>query len=145
MREKTYLLNIILAVFTGIALLAAMMVRVFVPIAYIPTPGIPEMVLFSLLVLLFEHYLKKTGTRCYICVFILSAVTFGLLPWVAGFVSLNEIWKTALSGGIIFTATSWVFASMVERMNSGKSGKAAPVVNALGIYLAVQGLAGLFL
>ena len=145
MKEKTYFLNSLLAVFTGIALLAAMMVRVFVPIAYIPEPGIPELVLFSLVVLLAEHYLKKSGTRCYLCVFVLSAVTFGLLPWMAGFVSANEIWKAALAGGVVFTATAWVFTSMQERMSSGRSSKLSPVVNALGLYLAVQGLTGIFL
>lgn len=143
MKEKTYFLNSLLAVFAGIALIVAMAVRVFVPIAFIPEPGIPELVLFSLIVLLFEHYLKKSGKRCYVCVFLLSAVTFGLLPWAAGFVPAKEIWKAALAGGIVFTATSWIFTSMQERMNSGKSSKLAPVVNALGLYLAVQGLMGI--
>lgn len=143
MKEKTYFLNSLLAVFAGIALIAAMAVRVFVPIAFIPELGIPELVLFSLIVLLFEHYLKKSGKRCYVCVFLLSAVTFGLLPWAAGFVPAKEIWQAALAGGIVFTATSWIFTSMQERMNSGKSSKLAPVVNALGLYLAVQGLMGI--
>lgn len=145
MKEKTYFLNILLALFTGIALLAAMMVRVFVPIASIPEPGIPELVLFSLIVLLVEHYLKKSGTRCYLCVFLLSVVTFGLLPWVAGFVPAGMIVKTALGGAVVFTATTWVFASMQERMASGNTSKLAPIVNALGLYLAVQGLTGIFL
>lgn len=143
MKEKTYFLNILLALFTGIALLAAMMVRVFVPIASIPMPGIPELVLFSLVVLLVEHYTKKSGNRCYICVFLLSAVTFGVLPWVAGFIEAGLVWKAALAGGIVFTATAWVFSSMQERMNSGKSSKLVPLVNAVGLYLAVQGLMGM--
>lgn len=143
MKEKTYFLNTLLAVATGIFLLAAVMVRVFIPIASIPQPGIPELVLFSLLVLLLEHYLKKAGNRCYLCVFLLSALTFGVLPCVAGFVAVQEIWKAALVGGIVFTATAWIFASMQDRVNSGKASRLAPVVNALGIYLAVQGLAGM--
>lgn len=145
MKEKTYFLNSLLAIFTGIALLIAMIVRIFVPVAFIPSVGIPELVLFSLLVLVVEHYLKKSGKRCYLCVFILSAVTFGLLPWMAGFTAANEIWKAALAGGIVFTVTTWIFSSMQERMNSGKSSKLSPIVNALGLYLAVQGLMGMFL
>ena len=145
MKEKTYFLNSLLAIFTGVALLAAMMVRIFVPIAFIPEPGIPELVLFSLVVLLAEHYLKKAGKRCYLCVFLLSAVTFGLLPWMAGFVTVNECGKAALVGGLVFTATTWIFSSMEERMNSCKSSKVSPIVNALGLYLAVQGLMGMFL
>ena len=144
MKEKTYLLNILLAVFTGLVLIGAMMVRVFVPVAFVPTPGIPELVLFSLIVLLFDHYFRKAEGRCYVCVFLLSAVTFGILPWIAGFVSGTGIVKTALMGAVVFTATAWVFQSMEDRMNSGKKNKLAPVVHALCFYLAVQGLAGMF-
>ena len=143
MKEKTYFLNILLAVMTGIVLLAAMLVRVFVPVASIPVPGIPELVLFSLLVLLAEHYLKKGKERCYVCVFLLSAATFGVLPWAAGFVPLQEIWKAAVAGGVVFTATAWVFASMEDRIRSGKSGRLTLLVNAFGIYLAVQCFAGM--
>lgn len=143
MKEKTYFLNSLLAVMACIALLAAMLVRVFVPVASIPVPGIPELVLFSLLVLLVEHYMKKGGSRCYICVFLLSAATFGLLPFAAGFVPAKEIWKAALAGGIIFTATAGIFAALQERVSSGKPGRLTPIVNALGIYLAVQCFAGM--
>ena len=144
MKEKTYLLNILLAIFTGIVLAGAMMVRVFAPVAYIPAPGIPELVFFSLLVLIFEHYLKKSGKRCYVCVFILAAITFGVLPWMAGFVPVSGILKAALGGAVIFTATAWVFEAMEDRMSSGKNCKAAPVVHAFCLYLAVQGFASMF-
>lgn len=143
MKEKTYFLNILLAVMTGVILLAAMLVRVFVPIASIPVPGIPELVLFSLVVLLIDHYAKKSGVRCWLCVFLLSAATFGVLPWAAGFVPVQEIWKAALAGGVVFTATAWVFASMEDRIRSGKSGKLTVLANAVGIYLAVQCFAGM--
>lgn len=145
MREKSYFLNTVLAVVTGVILLGAVLVRVFMPIVMIPSPGIPELTALSLLVLLIEHYLKKEGKRCYLCVFVLAAVTFGLLPWAAGFVALNELWKTALVGGAVFTAVTWIFTSMQERINSGKANKAVPVINAIGLYLAVQCFAGMFL
>ena len=144
MKEKTYFLNTLLAVMAGIALLAAVAVRVFVPIASIPMPGIPELTLFSLLVMLVEHYSKKGGKRCYLCVFLLSAVTFGVLPFAAGFVPAGEIWKMALVGGAVFTATAWTFEAVQERMRSGRSGMFTPIVNAIGIYLAVQCFAGMF-
>ena len=143
MKEKTYFLNSLLAAMAGIALLAAVLVRVFVPVASIPVPGIPELVLFSLLVLLVEHYLKKSGNRCYICVFLLSAATLGLLPFAAGFVPANVIWKAALAGGAIFTATVFVFDALQERVSSGKPGRLTAVANAVGIYLAVQCFAGM--
>ena len=144
MKEKTFFLNTLLAIAAGIVLLAAMLVRVFVPVASIPHPGVPELVLFSLIVLLLECYMKKSGNRCFVCVFLLSALTFALLPWMAGFCAVNEIWKAALAGGVVFTATVWVFDALQDRISSGKPGKLTPVVNAIGIYLAVQGLMGMF-
>lgn len=145
MKEKSYFLNTVLAVVTGIILLAAVLVRVFMPIIMLPEPSIPNLVLVSLLALLIEHYVKGDVKRCYSCVFILSAVTFGLLPWAAGFVGVNEIWKAALAGGIAFTVTTWIFSSMQERISSGKANKAVPVINAIGFYLAVQCFTGVFL
>ena len=143
MKEKTFFLNTLLAIVAGFVLLAAVLVRVFAPVASIPHPGIPELVLFSLVVLLIECYMKKTEKRCFLCVFLLSAVTFALLPWMAGVYAANEIWKAALAGGAVFTATTWVFDALQDRMSSGKSGKLTPVVNAIGIYLAVQGMMGM--
>lgn len=145
MKDKTYLLNTVLAVLLGVILLAAVIVRVFMPIIIIPTPDVPDMVLLSLLALLAEHYVTGRAKRSYGVIFLLAAVTFGLLPWAAGFAEVGEIWKNALAGGIIFTVTTWVFTSIQERMLSGAASKAAPVVNALGIYLAAQCLVGIFL
>ena len=49
MKDKTFYLNTILAAVLGIALLAVIAVRVFVPVAMLPDAGIPELVLVSLI------------------------------------------------------------------------------------------------
>ena len=48
MKNKTYILNTLLTAVLGIALLAAVLVRTFVPAIIIPQLDIPNMVLLSL-------------------------------------------------------------------------------------------------
>lgn len=145
MKKQTYLLNTLLAVVLGIALLIAVLVRTFAPVVILPKLDIPNMVLLSLLALLAEHYLSPNASRCYICIPLLSALTFGLLPWAACFVGLLQAGKLAVVGGTVFTATTWLFTSILERISSGPARKAAPIISAFGLYLAAQGFLGLVL
>lgn len=145
MDKKTYTLNTVLAIMLGAALLVCVLVRTFLPNFIIPALDIPNMVLISLAALVIDHYLAPGAKRCYICIPVFSAVTFGLLPFAACFVGAMEAVKLGLFGGIVFTATTWLFSSMQDRISSGPAAKAAPVVNALGIYLAIQVLMGMFL
>ena len=145
MKNKTYLLNTLLAAVLGCALLIAVLVRTFFPIIIIPRLNIPNMVLLSLAVLLLDHYLAPNAKRCYICIPVFSAVTFGLLPWAACFVGAVAAVKLAVAGGVVFTVTTWLFSSIQERLSSGPDCKAAPVVSAVGLYLAAQCFAGILL
>jgi hypothetical protein len=145
MKKQMYLLNTLLAVILGILLLAAVLVRTFVPIVILPKPDITNLVLVSLAALLADHYLAPNASRCYICIPLLSALTFGLLPWAACFVDVVQALTLAVVGGAVFTATTWLFTSILERISSGPARKAAPLVSAFGLYLAAQGFLGLFL
>jgi len=40
---------------------------------------------------------------------------------------------------------TWLFSSIQDRLSTGPAAKAAPVVSAFGLYLAIQGLMGMFL
>lgn len=142
MKENKYFLNIALAVVFGTALLIAVLVRTFAPAVILPQLNIPNMVLLSLLALLPDHYLAKDTKRCYICIPVFSAVTFGLLPFAASFVWIPGALTLALVGGIVFTVTAWLFTSVQERLSSGPAAKAAPILSALGLYLASQCFAG---
>ena len=51
----------------------------------------------------------------------------------------------ALAGGVVFTATTFLFSSMTERIASGPVKKLAPIVSAAGLWLAAQCLTGIFL
>ena len=145
MKNKTYILNTLLAAVLGIVLLIAVLVRTFAPAVIIPALNIPNMVLISLLALLLDHYLAPGSKRCYVCVALLAAAAFGLLPFAACFVAGLEAAKLALIGGIVFAVTTWLFTSIQERLSSGPAAKAAPVLSALGLYLAAQSLTGILL
>jgi len=145
MDKKTYTLNTVLAIVLGAALMIAVLVRTFLPNFIIPKLDIPNMVLISLAVLVIDHYLAPGAKRCYICIPVFSAITFGLLPFAACFVGAMDALKLGLFGGIVFTAVTFLYSSIQDRLSSGPAAKAAPVVSALGLYLAIQALMGMFL
>ena len=144
MNKKTYTLNTLLAATLGAALLVCVIVRTFWPRMILPVLDIPNMVLVSLAALLLDHYLAPGADRCYICIPVFSAITFGLLPFAACFVGAGEAVKLALLGAVVFTAVTWIFSSMMDRLSSGPAAKLAPFMSALGLYLAVQCFMGMF-
>lgn len=143
MKNKTYTFNTLLAVILGAVLLIAVFVRTFAPAIILPELDLPNMVLISLLALLLDHYLAPGAKRCYICIPMFSAITFGLLPFAACFVGALDALKLALIGCAVFTAATWLFTSMEDRLSTGPAAKAAPIVSALGLYLAAQCLMGI--
>ena len=144
MNKKTYTLNTLLAAALGLALLTCQLVRTFAPLVILPALDVPNLVLLSLVVLVLDHYLAPKADRCYICIPVFAALTFGLLPWAAGFATGAEALKLALLGGVAFTAITWLYTSIQDRISSGPAAKAAPVLSALGMYLACQVLMGMF-
>lgn len=143
MKQNHYFLNTALAVGLGIACTIAVLVRTFTPAALIPGLDIPNVVALSLVALVADHYVARGAKRCYICIPVFSAITFGLLPFCAGFASGLEALKLAILGGAVFTATTWLFTSLQDRLSTGPIAKLAPILSALGLYLAAQCFAGL--
>jgi len=145
MKNKTYTLNTILAALLGAVLLIYIFIRTFAPRIILPELDVPNLVLISLVALVLDHYLAPNAERCYICVPVFSALSFGLLPYAACFVTGGEALELAFAGGMIFTVMTWLFSSIQDRLSTGPAAKAAPVVSAFGLYLAIQGLMGMFL
>lgn len=143
MNKKTYTLNTLLAVVLGAVLLACVLVRTFAPRMILPLMDIPNLLAISLITLLADHYLAPGADRCYICIPVFSAITFGLLPFAACFVGAGEALKLAVLGAVVFTAVTWFFTSMMDRLSSGPAAKLAPVLSALGLYLAAQCFMGM--
>ena len=145
MKENKYFLNTLLAGVVFAAMLVMLLLRAIQSAAVLPVLNIPNMVLLSLLTLLAEFYLGYCEKRCYVWVSVLAAATFALLPLMAGFACHHTFWKLGLIGGGVFTVTVWLFDSMVSRLTSGPKAGLAPILSALGLYLAAQCFAGILL
>ena len=145
MKDKRWISILALPVVLGVALGTCAVIRAFVPMAILPKLDIPNMVLLSLISLLIRHYFARQTQVQVIPGLLLSALAFGLLPLAAGLVAPGEVWKLAAVGGVVYTAAAWLFGELVEWLSSGSGAKAAPILGALGLYLAVQCFSGILL
>ena len=145
MKNKTYMLNTLLAAVFGLYLLAAVIVRTFAPQIILPKANIPNMVLVSLVALVLDHYLFPDAKRCYICIPAFAAITFGLLPYAAAFVAPMEALKLAVVGAVVFTVTTWLFTTIQDRLSSGPAAKASAFFSAVSLYMASQCFIGMIL
>lgn len=141
---KKYLLNTFLAGIFAAALLAMVIARAICPILVLPGFDVPNLVLISLIALLLDHWFVKDAKRCYICIPVFALLTFGLFPYAAGFVQPSEILGLAIKGCVTFTVTTWLFTSMADRISTGPQAKLAPLMSAVGLYLASQIFMGMF-
>ena len=145
MKNNKYLLSSILAIVVLAACAIALIVRVYLPAAVLPVLNIPNMVTLCVIALLVEHFLTKGNPRCYICIPVFGALTFGVLPLMAGFACQHNFWKFGLVGAVVFTATTFLFTSAQDRLLTGPKAKAAALITGLGIILASQCFAGIIL
>ena len=143
MKNKTYTLSTLLSVVLGTVLLAMMLLRAFAPNIILPIFDIPTLTAISLAALVLDHYLAKGAKRCYVCIAVFAALSFGVLPMVAGLVQVENAMGLMVNGCVIFTVTTFVFTSIQDRLSSGPAARLAPIMSALGIWLAVQAFAGI--
>ena len=142
--NKTYRLNTILAVVLGLWLLVCVVARAFCPTLILPELDLPNVVLISLIALVIDHYLGN-AKRCYICIPVFSALTFGLLPLAAFMVSGVQALILGAAGCVTFTVTTFLFTSIQDRLSSGPAAKASAFFSAVSLYMAAQCLAGIIL
>ena len=77
---------------------------------------------------------------------VLAFLTFWLLPWAAGLVAdAGAALRVGVIGGALFTVLAFLFATIRERLFSGKSNILAPLCVAVVMYLACQCFAGMLL
>jgi len=145
MKNNKYLLNTILAVVMFVACTVAMVIRICAPAAVLPPLNIPTMAAISVITLLVEHFFTKGNPRCYICIPVFGALTFGILPLMAGFACQHTFWKFGFIGGAVFTVVTFLFTSAQDRLLTGPKAKAAAVITGVGIWLAFQCFAGIIL
>lgn len=140
--NKKYMLNTVLPVVLMGYLLVTVIVRTFWPRMILPVLDLPMLTAISLAALLADHYLAPEAPRCYICIPVFAAITFGTLGFAAC-LGIGAAAVLAVKGSVVFTAATWLFSSMVDRMSTGPAAKAAPFVSAIGLYLAVQCFMGI--
>ena len=143
MKNKTYTLNTLLTAVLATVLAAMVVLRAVAPQMILMQFDIVSITGISLIALVLDHYMAPGAKRCYICIPLFAALSFGVLPFAAGMVALSNILGLALSGCVIFTAATWTFTSIQDRLSSGPAAKVAPIMSALGIWLAVQAFAGI--
>ena len=142
--NKKYILNTILTLVVCVFLLACVVARTFCPAIILPKMDLPMLVLLSLLALVPEHYLVADTQRCYVCIPLLAAAAFGLLPLAAFMVTPLEALRLAVVGGVVFTVTTALFTSIQDRLSSGPAAKASAFFSAVSLYMAAQCFAGMF-
>ena len=147
MKNKTYTLSTVLtAVLTAVlaAVLAAMVIlRAVSPQLILMQFDIVTITAISLAALVLDHYVAPGAKRCYVCIPVFAALTFGILPLAAGLVTPTHALGLAVSGAVIFTLCTFVFTSVQDRLSTGPAARFAPIMSALGIWLAVQAFAGI--
>ena len=140
MKNRTTILNSVLAAVLGIVLLVSVIVKTVSPHFILPEINIPYIAAVSLMALVLAHFVK-TEEGCILCEALLATVTFAVLPMAAGLATV-AVWKLAIIGGIVFTVLNVMFTAMIKRMELSSTCKYAVIPAAFGLYLACQCFAG---
>ena len=143
MKNKTYTLSTLLTAVLAAVLAVMVILRAVSPQLILMQFDIITVTAISLATLVLDHYLAPNAKRCYICIPVFAALSFGLLPLAAGLVTAASALGLAVTGCVIFTLCTFVFTSVQDRLSSGPAAKAAPIMSALGIWLAVQAFANI--
>ena len=143
MKNKTYTLNTVLTVVLTAVLAVMVVLRTVSPQLILMQFDIVSITGISLAALVLDHYLAPNAKRCYVCIPLFAALSFGILPWAAGMVAVKYLLGLALTGAVVFTVCTFVFTSIQDRLSSGPAAKLAPIMSAFGIWLAVQAFAGI--
>lgn len=144
--KNTYRLNTFLAVVTGLVFLWYLVMDAFSPAAILPPLDVMLVSAISLVALVLEQYSgARVETRNWFAVLLLSGLTFALLPLAAGLLTGQDLIRFALVSCLAFMVLTFLFTAICERLASGTAGKAAPLLSAGVLFLAVQACSGLFL
>ena len=142
MKKNTMMANTLLAVVLGAGLLAGMVWRVFTPYVVLPELDVNAMVAITLIALVLEYFLAGKQERNWALQVILATVTFGGLALAAGLPYAGI--KVFLVGAVVFTVVTFLFDSMVQRLEVTTDKKCAIIPTAFVLYLAFQCFMGMF-
>ena len=104
---------------------------------------IPSMAALVLIALLIEYFTKGTQKRNWALQIVLAAITFAVLPLVAG-LGVSVV-KSAIVGAAVFGILTWIFDFAADRIDVTTDCKYAMVPTAFVMYLACQCFMGMFI
>ena len=142
MKKNTMMVNTLLAVVLLAGLLLGMVWRTFVPNVVLPPLDVTAMVGLTLIALLLEYYIAGVQKRSWALQIVYAAATFMILGGAAGKTE-NGIMVYAF-GGVVFGVITFLFDSMVQRLEVTTDKKCAVIPTALVLYLACQCFMGMF-
>ena len=142
MKKNTMMVNTLLAVVLGAGLLVGLIWRTFMPYVVLPELDVIAMVAITLIALVLEYYISGKQERNWVVQIVLATVTFGGLALVAGLPYAGM--KTFLGGAVVFTIVTFLFDSMVCRLEVTTDKKCAVIPTAFVLYLACQCFMGMF-
>ena len=142
MKKNTMMVNTLLAVVLGTGLLVGMVWRTFMPYVVLPELDIIAMAAITLIALVLEYYMTGVQKREWALQVVLAAVTFGGLALAAGLPCAGI--KNFMVGAVVFTIVTFLFDSMVKRLEVTTDKKYAVIPTAFVLYLACQCFMGMF-
>lgn len=142
MKKNTMLVNTLLAVVLGAGLLVGMVWRTFMPYVVLPELDVNACVAITLIALVLEYYISGKQERNWAVQIVLGTVTFGGLALAAGLPYAGI--KTFIVGAVVFAVTTFLFDSMVCRLEVTTDRKCAVIPTAFVLFLACQCFMGMF-
>ena len=143
MEKKNFVLNVLLAVVLGAGLLVGMVWRAFQPNVVLADLELPVIAALILIALVIEYLFKGTQKRAWAVQIVLAAITFAVIPFAAGYAGTGI--GLILCGTVMFTALTWIFDSVAERLDVTCDCKCAMIPTAFVMYLACQCFMGMIL
>ncbi len=141
MRNRTTLLNSVLAAEVGLVLLISMILKIMTPNLIVKAFDIPYIALLSLAALVLTGFFK-TEEGCWVQEAMLAGITFGLLPFTSGMITAEQILKFAVCGGAVFGVLDVLFCGVINRIEATNLSKASVIPTAFVLYLACQSFNG---
>lgn len=143
MEKKNFVLNVLLAVVLGAGLLVGMVWKAFQPNVVLADLELPAIAALVLIALVIEYLWKGTQKRAWAVQIVLAAITFAVIPFAAGYAGTGI--GLILCGTAMFTALTWIFDSVAERLDVTCDCKCAMIPTAFVMYLACQCFMGMIL
>ena len=112
------------------------------PYVVLPELDVIAMAAITLIALVLEYYMTGVQKRDWVLQIILATITFGGLAFVAGLPYAGI--KIFLVGAVVFTIVTFLFDSMVKRLEVTTDKKYAVIPTAFVLYLACQCFMGMF-